>query len=67
MSISVCSCLFKHIVLDRIKQFLYLCLDVVDRYSELLMGVTANQNSLIILDISRSNLNTNRDSTHLGL
>ena len=60
-------CPLKHIVLDGLQKLAYLCGDLVDGHCDLLMGITANQNRLVVFDISRSDLHTYRDSAHLRL
>ena len=67
MGISVRFCTLKHIVVNRLQKLANLCCNLIQRYRNLLMRITANQNCLIFSNISRSDLDTYRNTAHLGL
>ena len=67
MCISVSPCLLKHILLDIIKKVCNHCFQLIEITLYLLTIVTTTEDTLAVLNISGSNLYTNRDSSHLLL
>ena len=48
MGISVCFCTLKHIVVNRLQKLANLCCDLIQRYRNLLMRITANPSDWIL-------------------
>ena len=67
MSLSVSSGLFQHILLNGFKQFAGLCLQLVQANNCLFVGISAHQNGLILLHILRTDLHTQRNTSHLAV
>ena len=65
MCISVSPCLLKHILLDCIKKSCRNSFKFIEVTLYLLTIITTAEDALAVLNISGSNLNTNRDSSHL--
>ena len=59
--------LLKQVMLNLIQQFFHLLVDLIQRHHRLLMGISAHQHCLAVLNISRADFHADRNSSHLRL
>ena len=64
MAVSMCSCPFKHVLLNILKNDTKFCLKFIKRNFKLLVIVSSYHHAFICLYILRANLYSHRDTTH---
>ena len=67
MCISVSTRTLKHVTLNSIQKLLHLICKLLKGYCVFLTGISSAENSLAVLNILRTTLNTDRNTTHLLL
>ena len=65
--VTVCAGALKHVMLDGLQEFGKLCLDFVKGDNELLAGIAAHKNCLVVGKVLRADFDTNRNAAHLLL